>query len=69
MSETIESGKPEGEIQVGKEKDESAGAEVAGRGKKSLLYTCYNCGAGNYIDPNSDPSAFSCWRCGNIHPV
>jgi hypothetical protein len=38
------------------------GAEVSGRGK-SFLYTCYNCGAGNYVDPKF-ASTFSCWRCG-----
>ena len=68
MSETIGSEIPPDKVAAGKEKDESAGAEVSGR-KRSLLYTCFNCGAGNYIDPNADPMAFSCWRCGNVHPV
>jgi hypothetical protein len=54
---------PEGKGGVGKEKEESAGAEVAGR-QRQLLYTCFNDGAGNYIDPSW--TWFSCWRCGNL---
>ena len=36
---------------VGKEKDDGAGAEVAGR-SRMLLYTCFNDGAANYTDPD-----------------
>jgi hypothetical protein len=43
---------------VGKEKEEG---EVAGRGR-SVLWTCYNDGAGNYYDPSW--SWITCWRCG-----
>jgi hypothetical protein len=55
--------KTEGPGGPGAEKDEAAGAEVAGRGRK-LLYTCFADGAGNYVDPSW--KWFSCWRCGNL---
>jgi len=55
--------KPEGKGGIGKEKDESGNAEVAGR-KRQLLYTCFNDGAGNYVDPSW--TWFTCWRCGNL---
>jgi hypothetical protein len=57
---------PVGTDGVGREKDESEGAEVAGRGKP-FLYTCYNDGAGNYIDP--DWKSWTCWRCGTTHQI
>lgn len=38
-------------------------AEVAGR-KKNVVYTCFNCGALNYVDPDWD--WFICWKCGAI---
>jgi hypothetical protein len=60
MTEELK-GNPEGKHSVGSEKDDAGGAEVAGRGKK-LLYTCFSCGSGNYVDPFS--SSFTCWRCG-----
>jgi|GEM_PF-2398016 len=47
---------------VGKPTDESDSAEVGGRAR-NLLYTCYSCGAGNYVDPKA--TSFSCWRCGS----
>jgi hypothetical protein len=50
---------PEGKGGIGDEKDNSEGAEVAGRGRK-VLYTCFNDGAGNYID--LDWAWFTCWR-------
>ena len=56
--------KPEkGKTGVGKEKDDAGGAEVAGR-SRMLLYTCFNDGAGNYVDPSW--TSFTCWRCGNL---
>jgi hypothetical protein len=62
MAEEKAEQKPEaGKSGVGKEKDEGAGAEVAGR-SKLLLYICFNDGAGNYIDPSW--TSFTCWRCG-----
>jgi hypothetical protein len=48
---------------AGLEKDDAQGAEVAGRAKR-ILYTCWNDGAGNYIDPAW--TWFSCWRCGTV---
>jgi hypothetical protein len=56
---------PEGPGHVGLEKDPNESAEVGGRGKKYLLYTCFNDGAGNYVDP--DAKWFSCWRCGSTY--
>jgi hypothetical protein len=55
---------PEGPGGVGKEKDEGANAEVAGRSKR-LLYTCLSDGAGNYVGP--DWEWFTCWRCGTMY--
>jgi hypothetical protein len=49
---------------VGKERDENAADEVAGRSNRLLLYTCFNDGAGNYVDPSW--TWFTCWRCGNL---
>jgi len=57
--------KPEGKGGTGKEKDESAGAEVAGRGKR-LILTCWQCGATNYVDSDWDWTYFHCWRCGYV---
>jgi len=36
-------------------------AEVAGR-ERQLMYYCFNCGAGNYVEPSW--KWFTCWRCG-----
>ncbi len=55
---------PDGPGGVGKEAGENQTAEVAGR-SKALLYTCFNDGAGNYIDPNWE--WFQCWKCGSIY--
>jgi hypothetical protein len=55
---------PEGPGGTGKEKTSSEGAEVAGRGR-DILYTCWNDGAGNYI--NTDWKWWTCWRCGTIY--
>jgi hypothetical protein len=54
---------PEGPGGVGQEKDTSESTEAGGR-SKMLLYTCFNDGAGNYVDPNW--KWFSCWRCGTL---
>jgi len=51
------------EIVVGKPTEEGADAEAGGRGTKSMLYVCFNCGGANYIPP--DVTTFSCWRCGS----
>jgi len=67
MKEIKAETKPEGKGGKGQEKDETAGAEVAGRGKRMLLYTCFNDGAGNYVDPSW--TWFSCWRCGGLYYV
>jgi hypothetical protein len=56
----------EGPGGIGQEKDESEGAEVAGRGKR-FLYTCFNDGAGNYID--LDWKWWTCWRCGTTNEI
>jgi hypothetical protein len=48
---------PDGPGGIGREKE----SEVTGRGK-GFLYTCWNDGAGNYVDPNWE--WFTCWRCG-----
>jgi len=63
MAEENAERKPEeGKSGVGKEKDDGAGAEVAGR-SKMVLYVCFNDGAGNYVDPSW--TSFTCWRCGH----
>jgi hypothetical protein len=46
---------------VGMEKDDTQDAEVAGRAKR-ILYTCWNDGAANYVNPAWN--WFTCWRCG-----
>jgi hypothetical protein len=63
MTEANGDKKKEGPGGAGTEKDEAGGAEVAGRSRK-LLYTCFNDGAGNYVE--SDWTWFTCWRCGNL---
>lgn len=64
MAEEKTERKPEeGKGGTGKEKDDGAGAEVTGR-RRMALYTCFNDGAGNYVDPSW--TWFSCWRCGNL---
>lgn len=37
----------------------------AGGRSRTLLYTCWNDGAGNYVDPNA--KWWSCWRCGSTY--
>jgi len=41
-------------------------AEVSGRAQQ-LLYTCFNCGAQNYVDP--DWTWFTCWKCNLQKPL
>jgi len=43
----------------GKEKGGSD-MDVTGRSRQSL-YSCANCGAQNYVDPNW--TWFTCWKC------
>ena len=66
MTEETPGEKREEQPVLGKEKDEAAGAEVAGRAR-TLLYTCLNDGAGNYIQP--DWKWFTCWRCGGLYYI
>jgi hypothetical protein len=47
---------------IGSPSPDDANAEVGGR-SKGMLYTCYFCGAGNYVDP-AKAALYSCWRCG-----
>ena len=61
--EKMERKPEEGKGGSGKEKEESAGAEVAGRSRQAI-YTCFNDGASNYVDPKWE--WFTCWRCGNF---
>jgi hypothetical protein len=44
----------------------AGGAEVAGKGRQ-LIYTCFNCGAQNYVE--SDWSWFTCWKCNLQKPL
>ena len=55
---------PDGPTGVGMQQDPSKGSEAGGRGR-SLLYVCWNDGAGNYVDPSW--KSFTCWRCGSIY--
>lgn len=55
--------KPDKSGGSGKEQGGDSG-EAGGRGKDSL-WTCFNDGAGNYIDPNWD--YFVCWKCGALN--
>jgi hypothetical protein len=38
--------------------------EAGGRGRQ-MLYTCFNDGAGNYVDASW--SYFTCWKCGALN--
>ena len=64
MTENGTNEKSEGPGGLGKEKGDSAGGEVGGRGKRTVLYTCFRDGAQNYVDP--DWKWFTCWRCGVV---
>jgi hypothetical protein len=57
---------PEGPGQIGWEKDPSQNEEAGGRAR-AILYTCWNDGAGNYIDLNA--KWWSCWRCGSTYTL
>ena len=46
--------------------DGAAAGEAGGRGAQSV-YTCINCGAQNYVDPNW--SWFTCWKCNLQKPL
>ena len=55
--------KPEKEGGSGAEKGDSE--EAGGRHCRTMLYTCFNDGAGNYVSANW--SWFTCWRCGALN--
>jgi hypothetical protein len=54
--------KPDQEGGGGTEKGDSG--EAGGR-SRTLLYTCFNDGAGNYV--HSNWRWFTCWRCGALN--
>ena len=54
--------KPDQEGGGGAEKEDAN--EVGGR-RRTLLYTCFNDGAGNYV--SSGWRWFTCWRCGALN--
>lgn len=54
---------PEVKGERGRERPDPA--EAGGR-SRAKLYTCYNDGAGNYIDTYSN-GYFTCWRCGAVN--
>jgi hypothetical protein len=66
MTEAKADPNPDGQGGVGKEKDESTGAEVSGRGRQ-LVLICPQCGAQNYADPNW--TWVTCWKCQSQKPV
>jgi hypothetical protein len=67
MTEIKTGTQPNGEGGKGQGNEDTTAAEAGGRGKRMLLYTCFNDGAGNYIDPSW--TWFSCWRCGSMYYV
>ena len=54
--------KPDQEGGGGAEKEDAG--EAGGRGR-TLLYTCFNDGAGNYV--SGSWRWFTCWRCGALN--
>jgi hypothetical protein len=66
MAEAKADKNPEGNGGAGREKDVSEGAQVSGRGRQ-LIYTCFQCGAQNYVDANW--TWFTCWQCQFKKPV
>jgi hypothetical protein len=48
------------------EEAQSGDAEVGGRSRQ-LLYSCFNCGAPNYVQ--SDWTWFTCWKCNLQKPL
>jgi hypothetical protein len=48
------------------EETQSGGSEVGGRSRQ-LLYTCFSCGAANYVQ--SDWTWFTCWKCNLQKPL
>jgi hypothetical protein len=58
--------KPEQEGGSGAEKEDAGdAAEVGGRRRHRLLYTCWADGAGNYV--HGSWRWFTCWRCGSLN--
>jgi hypothetical protein len=55
--------KPDKEGGSGTEKGDEG--EAGGRRRHTLLYTCWNDGAGNYV--HAHWSWFTCWRCGALN--
>jgi len=45
---------------------ETANAEASGRSRQTV-YTCFSCGAQNYVDP--DWTWFTCWKCNLQKPL
>jgi hypothetical protein len=45
---------------------EASGTEVAGKGRQ-LMYSCFNCGAQNYVE--ADWTWFTCWKCNLQKPL
>ena len=58
------SGKKPGE-QGGTGKDKGGDSGEAGGRAKTDLWTCFNDGAGNYVDPGW--TYFICWSCGALN--
>jgi hypothetical protein len=56
----------DGDGKGGPGKKEPDAGEASGRGRQ-LLYSCFNCGAQNYVDP--DWTWFTCWQCNLQKPV
>jgi hypothetical protein len=56
----------EGKGGIGKEKGASDDSQVSGRSRQ-VVYTCFQCGAANYVDPNW--TWFTCWKCNFQKPV
>ena len=66
MAEAKADQNPDGKGGAGEEKGEGDRAQVSGRARQ-LIYTCPQCGAQNYVDPNW--TWFTCWRCEFKKPV
>lgn len=48
------------------EEKENGGADAGGRSRQ-VIYSCFNCGAENYVDPNW--TWFTCWKCDMKKPL
>ncbi len=64
MADEMAGKKPDQEGGGGTEKEADPN-EAGGRHRRTLLYTCFNDGAGNYI--HSNWHWFTCWRCGALN--